>query len=145
LTSWRRVFVWHRKRILRLSRLYGPSWAKLTFQWERSKGNGLVSHQPPTKPGGCQVSGSDPNSGNIRLCEIATGQLDLAASTLATCTLNNSLWDYPLKWPQCRLALARKDHTKAIAIADALVADDRPFKLGQYLPEALFLQATRIR
>ena len=74
------------------------------------------------------------------LCEIATGQLDLAASTLEVCTLNNSIWDYALKLAQCRLALARKDHTKAIAIADALVADDRPFKLGQYLPEALFLQ-----
>jgi tetratricopeptide (TPR) repeat protein len=74
------------------------------------------------------------------LCEIATGQLDLAASTLDACTLNNSIWDYGLKLTQCRLALAQKDHAKAIAIADALVAEDRPFKLGQYLPEALFLQ-----
>jgi tetratricopeptide (TPR) repeat protein len=84
--------------------------------------------------------GRTPTLAAYALCEIATGQLDLAASTLAACTLPNSIMDLPLKLAQCRLALARKDHTRAIAIADALVADDRPFKLGQYLPEALFLQ-----
>jgi tetratricopeptide (TPR) repeat protein len=74
------------------------------------------------------------------LCEIATGQLDLAASTLATCTLNNSLWDYGLKLAQCKLALVRNDPTQAIAIADSVVEGVRKFKIGQYLPEALFLQ-----
>ena len=52
----------------------------------------------------------------------------------------NSIWDYGLKLAQCRLALARKDHAQAIAIADAFVENIRQFKVGQYLPEALFLK-----
>jgi tetratricopeptide (TPR) repeat protein len=75
------------------------------------------------------------------LCEIATGQLDLAASTLDACRLTNSVWDYALKLARCRLALARQDPTQALAIADGVVQDSRQFALGQYLPEALFLKA----
>ena len=74
------------------------------------------------------------------LCEIATGQLDVAATTLDACTLTNSIWDYALKLAQCRLALACKDHMQAIALADAVVESIRQVKLGQYLPEALFLK-----
>jgi tetratricopeptide (TPR) repeat protein len=74
------------------------------------------------------------------LCEIAAGDLDLAASTLDACHLTNSVWDFAMKLAQCRLALARKDHAQAIAIIDPVVEDSRQFKLGQYLPEALFLK-----
>jgi tetratricopeptide (TPR) repeat protein len=75
------------------------------------------------------------------LCEIATGQLDLAASTLGARRLSNTIMDYALKLAQCRLALARKDHAQAIAIIDPVVKDSQQFKVGQYLPEALFLKA----
>jgi tetratricopeptide (TPR) repeat protein len=74
------------------------------------------------------------------LCEIATGQLDLAASTLGARRLSNTIMDYALKLAQCRLALARKDHAQAIAIIDPVVKDSQQFKVGQYLPEALFLK-----
>jgi tetratricopeptide (TPR) repeat protein len=74
------------------------------------------------------------------LCEIATGELDLAASTLGARRLSNSITDYTLKLARCRLALARKDHAQAIAIIDPVVEDSQRFKIGQYLPEALFLK-----
>ena len=74
------------------------------------------------------------------LCEIATGQLDLAASTLGARHLSNTIMDYPLKMAQCKLALARKDHAQAIAIIDPVVEDSQQFKVGQHLPEALFLK-----
>jgi hypothetical protein len=74
------------------------------------------------------------------LCEIATGQLDLAAATLAARRLSNTVMDYALKLAQCRLALARKDHAQAIAIIDPVVEDSRQFKVGQYISEALFLK-----
>jgi tetratricopeptide (TPR) repeat protein len=74
------------------------------------------------------------------LCEIATGQLDLAASTLGARRLSNTVMDYALKLAQCRLALARKDHTQAIAIAEPLLENIRQFKVNQYLSEALFLK-----
>jgi tetratricopeptide (TPR) repeat protein len=74
------------------------------------------------------------------LCEIATGQLDLAASTLGARRLSNTITDYTLKLAQCRLALARKDHVQAIAIIDPVVKDSQQFKVGQYIPEALFLK-----
>ena len=73
-------------------------------------------------------------------CEIATGQLDLAASTLGARRLSNSIWDSALKLAQCKLALARKDHAQAIAIIDPVLEDSQQFKVGQYLPEALFLK-----
>jgi tetratricopeptide (TPR) repeat protein len=74
------------------------------------------------------------------LCEIATGQLDLAASTLGARQLSNTIFDYVLKLAQCSLALARKDHAQAIAIIDPVVKNSQQFKIGQYLPEALFLK-----
>jgi tetratricopeptide (TPR) repeat protein/ABC-type transporter Mla MlaB component len=81
-----------------------------------------------------------PTAVGYALCEIATGQLDLAASTLGARHLSNTLTDYALKLAQCRLALARKDHAQAIAIIDPVVKDSQQFKVGQYLPEALFLK-----
>ena len=74
------------------------------------------------------------------ICEIAAGDLDLATSTLEACHLTHSVWDFELKLAQCRLALARKDHAQAIAIIDPVVEDSQQFKVGQYLPEALFLK-----
>ena len=74
------------------------------------------------------------------LCEIAMGQLDVAASTLDSCHLTNSIWDYALILAQCKLALARKDQTQAIVIADAVVETIQKLKISQYLPEALFLK-----
>jgi tetratricopeptide (TPR) repeat protein len=74
------------------------------------------------------------------LCEIATGQLDLATSTLNSRRLSNTLTDYALKLAQCRLALTRKDHAQAIAIAEPLLENIRQFKVNQYLPEVLFLR-----
>jgi len=81
-----------------------------------------------------------PTAVSYALCEMATGQLDLAASTLGARHLGNTIMDYALKLAQCRLALARKDHAQAIAIIDPVVEDSRQFKAGQYLPEALFLK-----
>jgi tetratricopeptide (TPR) repeat protein len=74
------------------------------------------------------------------LCEIATGQLDLAASTLGARPLSNSLSDYSMKLAQGRLALARKDPTQAIAILEPVLENIRQFKINQYLSEALFLK-----
>ena len=82
----------------------------------------------------------NPTAVSYALCEIATGQLDLAASTLGARRLSNTIMDYALKLAQCRLALARKDHAQAIAIIDPVVKDSQQFKVGQYLPEALFLK-----
>jgi predicted ATPase len=73
------------------------------------------------------------------LCEMATGQLELAATTLGARHLSNTVFDSVLILAQCRLALARKDYTQAIAIAEPLVENIRKFKINQYLPEALFL------
>jgi tetratricopeptide (TPR) repeat protein len=81
-----------------------------------------------------------PTAVSYALCEIATGQLDLAASTLGARRLSNTVMDYALKLAQCRLALARKDQVQAIAIIDPIVKDSQQFKVGQYISEALFLK-----
>jgi predicted ATPase len=74
------------------------------------------------------------------LCEIATGQLDLAASGLSSRRLTNSFSDYAINLAQSRLALARKDHAQAIGILEPLLENIRQFKVNQYLSEALFLK-----
>jgi tetratricopeptide (TPR) repeat protein len=81
-----------------------------------------------------------PTAVSYALCEIATGQLDLAAATLGARQPSNTIMDYGLKLAQCRLALARKEHVQAIAIIDPVVKDSQQFKVGKYLPEALFLK-----
>jgi hypothetical protein len=84
-------------------------------------------------------AGWTPTAVSYALCEIATGQLDLAAATLGTRHLSNIIWDYSLKMAQCRLALARKDAAQAIAIIDPVVKDSQQFKVV-YIAEALFLK-----
>jgi tetratricopeptide (TPR) repeat protein len=79
-------------------------------------------------------------AGVYALCEIATGQLDLAAATLAARGFSNTIMGYPLKLAQCRLALARKDPAQAIALAEPLLENIRQFKVDQHLSEALFLK-----
>jgi tetratricopeptide (TPR) repeat protein len=74
------------------------------------------------------------------LCEIAAGDLNLAASTLDACHLTNSVWDFAMKMAQCRLAMAHNDLAQAIAIINPVIVDSQKFKLGQCLPEALFMQ-----
>jgi tetratricopeptide (TPR) repeat protein len=74
------------------------------------------------------------------LCEIATGQLDLAASTISARHISNGVMDNTLKLAQCRLVLARKDLTQAIPIIDTVLENIRKFKIDQYLSEALFLK-----
>jgi tetratricopeptide (TPR) repeat protein len=74
------------------------------------------------------------------LCEIATGQPDLAASSLGSRRVTNSVTDYTVKLAQGRLALARKDPARAIAIMDPVLENVRRFKINQYLSEALFLK-----
>jgi predicted ATPase len=81
-----------------------------------------------------------PTAVSYALCEIATGQLDLAAATLGARRLSNTLMDYGLKLAQCRLALRRQDHIQALAMIDPVVKDCQQLNVGQYLPEALFLK-----
>ena len=81
-----------------------------------------------------------PTAVDYALCEMATGQLDLAAATLNARHLSHTLFDSALKLAQCRLALARQDHAQALTIINSLVEGGQPFKLGQFLPEALFLK-----
>ncbi len=71
--------------------------------------------------------------------EIASGQLDTATATLAACHATGAVWDYLLGLAQVSLALARQDAEQAIAIAAPLAEKARAVKVGQYLPEALWL------
>ena len=73
------------------------------------------------------------------LCEITTGQLDLAASTLGARHLSHSLYDYPMKLAQARLALARNDPKQALAILEPVLENIQQFKINPYWSEALFL------
>ncbi|HTO99979.1 MAG TPA: AAA family ATPase, partial [Anaerolineales bacterium] len=74
------------------------------------------------------------------LCEIASGQLDVAESTLGACQLTNSIWDHALRLAQCRLALARGSAAQALAIAAEAAGKDLDNGVGQLLPEALLLK-----
>ncbi|MGE5334021.1 MAG: hypothetical protein ACM3N4_04910, partial [Nitrososphaerota archaeon] len=71
--------------------------------------------------------------------EIAAGMLDTAAATLAACHATGAVWDYLLGVAQANLALACKDAGQAIAIVASLAERARAAKVGQYLPEALWL------
>ncbi len=66
--------------------------------------------------------------------ETAAGRLETAASTLAACHATGAVWDYLLG-----LALACKHAAEAIVIAAPLADKARAAKVGQYLPEALWL------
>jgi len=74
------------------------------------------------------------------LFEIASGQLDTAASTLADCTPNAPPWESMFRLAKCRLALARGDSPAALEIAKTAVELAGKYALGRYLPEALFLK-----
>jgi tetratricopeptide (TPR) repeat protein len=74
------------------------------------------------------------------LCEMAAGQLDLAAATLGARRLSNTFSDYSMKMTRVRLALARKDPAQAVAILGPVLEDIRKFKIDPYLSEALFLK-----
>ena len=81
-----------------------------------------------------------PTAVDYALCEIATGQLDMAAATLGARHLSNSLSDYSMKLAQGRLALARKDSTQAIAILEPVLQNIQQYKINLYLTEATFLK-----
>ena len=70
------------------------------------------------------------------LFEIASGQLDTAAATLANCKPDAPPWESMLRLAKCRLALARADFSEGIALADAAIEFTREYKLDRYLPEA---------
>ncbi len=71
--------------------------------------------------------------------EIAAGQLDTATRTLAECSATGAVWDYLLGVAQASLALAQQASARAVAITLPLVEKARAAKVGQYLPEALWL------
>jgi tetratricopeptide (TPR) repeat protein len=81
-----------------------------------------------------------PTAVTYAICEIATGQLDLAASTLGARHLSNSFYDNSMKLAQGRLALARKVPAQAIAILEPFLENIRQFKINQYFSDALFLK-----
>ena len=74
------------------------------------------------------------------LFELACGQLDTAATTLADCIPDAPPWEAMLRLAKGRLALARADFSEGLALADSAVEFTRAYKLGRYLPEALFLK-----
>jgi tetratricopeptide (TPR) repeat protein len=74
------------------------------------------------------------------LFELTSGQLDAAAATLLACNPDAAPWEATLHMSKCRLALARTDFKTGAALADEAVAIIRQKKLGQYLPEALYLK-----
>jgi hypothetical protein len=74
------------------------------------------------------------------LFEIASNQLETAATTLADCQPDALPWETTVLLARCKLALARSDISAATALAGSAVELTRQFGLGQYLPEALLLQ-----
>jgi tetratricopeptide (TPR) repeat protein len=74
------------------------------------------------------------------LFEIATDQLDTAAATLAGCEPDAPSFESMFRLAKCRLALAQADYSAASAVADSAIELARTYKLGRYLPEALFLK-----
>jgi len=81
-----------------------------------------------------------PSVVSYALCEIATGQLDLAAASLGSRRVTNSITDYSVKAAQGRLALARKDPAQALAVLDTCLEDIQKQNANQYLTEVLFLK-----
>jgi tetratricopeptide (TPR) repeat protein len=77
---------------------------------------------------------------SFALFEISSGQLDTAAATLADCEPDAPPWESVLRLAKCKLALARGNFCEAIALANSTIELTSDLKLGQYLPEALFLK-----
>ena len=74
------------------------------------------------------------------LFELANGQLDTAAGTLSACLPDALPWEYWLRLAKCKLALARRDFSGGLEIADSIVEFARMKGLGHILPEASFLK-----
>jgi tetratricopeptide (TPR) repeat protein len=81
-----------------------------------------------------------PSVVSYALCEIATGQLELAAASLNSRHITKSVTDYSAKVAQGRLALARKDPAQALAVLDTFLEDILKSNANQYLAEVLFLK-----
>ncbi len=77
---------------------------------------------------------------SFALFEIASDQLDKAATTLANCIPDAPPWEAMLRLAKCRLAIARSDFTGGVAIANSAIELTSSLKLGQYLPEAFYLK-----
>jgi hypothetical protein len=74
------------------------------------------------------------------LFEIALGQMDAAANTLADCIPDAPSWECMLDITKCRLAVARCDSIEGMTLADTAVEISRQYKLERFLPEALYLK-----
>ena len=74
------------------------------------------------------------------LFELANGQLDTAAGTLSDCLPDALSWEGMLRLAKCKLALAQKNFTEGLGIADSAVELARRNGLGHYLSEALLLK-----
>ncbi len=74
------------------------------------------------------------------LFELASNQLDAAATTLTECLPDAPPWECFLLLAKCRLALAQSDIPAGIALADSALELSQECKLGRYLPEALLLK-----
>ena len=75
------------------------------------------------------------------LFELASNQLDTAAATLADCIPDAPPWECLLRLAKCRLALARADLLRqGSQLRIRRSSSPSKYKLGQYLPEALFLK-----
>jgi predicted ATPase len=74
------------------------------------------------------------------LFEIANGQLDTAAGTLSECLPDAPAWDGMLQLAKSKLALAQKNFSEGLRVADGALALARTKGLSRYLPEALLLK-----
>jgi predicted ATPase len=74
------------------------------------------------------------------LFELANGQLDTAAGTLSNCLPDALPWEGMLRLAKSKLALAQKNFSEGLRIADSTVELARMKGLGRYLPEALLLK-----
>jgi predicted ATPase len=72
--------------------------------------------------------------------ELACGQLEAATNTLNECKPDAVPWETLFRIAKCKLALAQADFPTAVTLADGAVELSRQYKLGCYLPEALFLK-----
>jgi len=74
------------------------------------------------------------------LFEIASGQLDTAAATLAECITEAPPWECEILIAKCRLALAQADFSAGITFACSALKIINELKLAHYLPEVMFLK-----
>ncbi len=77
---------------------------------------------------------------NYALFEIATGQLDQAASTLQLCIPNGTVWDSALLYGQSKLAAAHEEFDKAIELADICLAMMHTHSIKRYYADTLLVK-----